>query len=194
MRMRAAVDMRAHLTWFALLLLLGASATTATQEEQLDYPQWRGRHRDGGASGFFEPPVWPAELTRQWTVRVGEGYATPLVVGGRVFMFTRRNDDEMVTSLDAETGSVLWQTTYAAPYDMFAATAVHGPDPRPLLSSSTASSSPSASAASSQLSMQRTADFGGRFRDLPSSPSTVPPRRRPPTATSSSCTPATTTH
>ena len=55
--MRAAVHMRAHLTGFALLLLLGASATAATQSGPLDYPQWRGRHRDGGASGFVEPPA-----------------------------------------------------------------------------------------------------------------------------------------
>ena len=122
--------MRAHLTGFALLLLLGASATAATQSGPLDYPQWRGRHRDGGASGFVEPPAWPAALTRQWTVQVGQGYATPLIVGERVFVFTRRNDDEVMTSLHAATGAVLWETTYAAPYDMFAATTVHGPGPK----------------------------------------------------------------
>ncbi len=127
--MRAAVHMRAPLTGFALLLL-GASATAATQSGLLDYPQWRGRHRDGGASGFVEPPDWPPALTRQWTVQVGEGYGTPLVSGDRVFVFTRRNDEEVMASLDAETGTVLWQTTYAAPYDMIAATTAHGPGPR----------------------------------------------------------------
>ena len=128
--MRTAVHMRAHLSGFALLLLLGASATAATQSGPLDYPQWRGRHRDGGASGFVEPPAWPAALTRQWTVQIGQGYATPLIVGDHVFVFTRRNEEEMITSLNAQTGSVLWQTKYAAPYDMFTATTVHGPGPK----------------------------------------------------------------
>ena len=113
-----------------LALLVSVAAPTAAQSGRFDYPQWRGLFRDGGASGFVEPSEWPAELTRRWTVRVGEGYATPLVVGAQVFVFTRRNDDEVLTSLDAETGSVLWQTTYAARYDMFAATSVHGPGPK----------------------------------------------------------------
>ena len=122
--------MRVRLSVPVLTLLVSVAAPTAAQSGRFDYPQWRGLHRDGGASGFVEPSAWPAALTRQWTVAVGEGYATPLVIGDRVFAFTRRNDDEMLTALDAETGSVLWQTTYAAPYDRFAATAVHGPGPK----------------------------------------------------------------
>ena len=122
--------MRAHLTVLVLLLLVGASSTAPTQSGRFNYPQWRGLHRDGGASGFIEPTSWPDELSRRWRVKVGQGYATPLIVGDRVFVFTRRNDDEVMTSLDAATGAVLWQTTYAAPYDMFGATTVHGPGPK----------------------------------------------------------------
>ena len=122
--------MRTHLAVPVLVLLVGVGETAAAQAGRLDYPQWRGRDRDGAANGFVEPSVWPAELTRRWTVPVGQGYATPIVVGHRVFMFTRRNDDELMTALNAETGSVLWRTAYAAPYDMFAATANHGPGPK----------------------------------------------------------------
>ncbi len=122
--------MRVRLSTAVLAFLVSVAATTAAQPRRFDYPQWRGLHRDGGASGFVEPSDWPAALTRRWTVPVGQGYATPLVIGDRVFVFTRGNDDEVLTSLDAETSSVLWQATYAAPYDMFAATAVHGPGPK----------------------------------------------------------------
>ena len=122
--------MCARLSASVFALLITVAATTAAQSGPLDYPQWRGLHRDGGASGFVEPSAWPAALTRQWTVPVGRGYATPLVIGDRVFVFTRRNDDEMLTALDAGTGSVPRQTTYAALYNMFAATIVHGPGPR----------------------------------------------------------------
>ena len=47
-------------------------------------PQPR-QHRE-----LVEPSAWPAELTRRWTVPVGQGYATPIIVGDRVFMFTRQ--------------------------------------------------------------------------------------------------------
>ena len=122
--------MRDHLTVLVLVLLVSVGETAVAQSGRLDYPQWRGRHRDGGTSGFVEPSAWPGELTRRWTTPIGQGYATPLVVGDRVFMFTRQSGDEVMTSLHAETGSVLWRTTYAAPYDMFAATANHGPGPK----------------------------------------------------------------
>ena len=32
---------------------------------------------------------------RKWKVNVGEGYATPLVVGNTVYTFTRRDGDEV---------------------------------------------------------------------------------------------------
>jgi outer membrane protein assembly factor BamB len=63
-------------------------------------------------------------------VEVGDGYATPLVVGDTVYVFTRQGDDEVMTGLSAETGEIQWRTAYAAPYDMFAATAAHGPGPK----------------------------------------------------------------
>ena len=47
-------------------------------------PQPR-QHRE-----LVEPSAWPAELTRRWTVPVGQGYATPIIVGDRVFIFTRQ--------------------------------------------------------------------------------------------------------
>ena len=116
---------------FVLALLITTSAgPAAAQSSPFDYPQWRGQQRDGGASGFVQPPAWPAELSRRWTVEVGLGYATPLVVGDRVFVFSRQHDDEVMTALAADTGAVLWRTSYAAPYDMFSATAIHGPGPR----------------------------------------------------------------
>ena len=122
--------MRTNLAVPVLVLLVSVGDTAVAQSARLDYPQWRGRDRDGAASAFVEPSAWPTELTRRWTIPIGKGYGTPLVVGDRVFVFTRQNGDEVMTSLNAETGSVLWRTTYAAPYDMFAATMNHGPGPK----------------------------------------------------------------
>ena len=52
-----------------------------------DFPQWRGPNRDGVIAVFTAPATWPERLTRKWKVDVGLGYATPVLVGNRVYMF-----------------------------------------------------------------------------------------------------------
>ena len=108
----------------------GCVAEAQTPPNPTDYPQWRGSQRDGSASAFVEPDRWPDFLTRRWTVDVGEGYATPVIVGPTVYTFTRQGGDEVATALDANTGTVLWQTRYSAPYEMFSATRDHGEGPK----------------------------------------------------------------
>ena len=90
-------------------------ATALAQNAAQDYPQWRGRNRDGAASGFVAPKAWPEKLTRRWKVEVGEGYATPIIVGDKVYVFARRNGQETLLALNAATGKLAWQTGYPAP-------------------------------------------------------------------------------
>jgi outer membrane protein assembly factor BamB len=110
--------------FFVFAVVLGVSVRTQ------DWPQWRGPARDGHIEGFRAPATWPKELTKRWTVDVGAGYATPLVVGDRVYIFTRQGDDEMMRALDPATGKELWRTSYPAPFKMNPATAPHGPGPK----------------------------------------------------------------
>jgi outer membrane protein assembly factor BamB len=95
-----------------------------------DWPQWRGPNRDGVATEFREPKAWPDTLTPQWKVEVGLGYATPLIVGNRVFLFTRQNDDEVMTALEAASGKVVWTTRTAVPFQPMRSTARHGAGPK----------------------------------------------------------------
>jgi outer membrane protein assembly factor BamB len=113
----------------AAVLIVSAAGAWAQGSPQ-DYPQWRGRNRDGGASGFKEPKAWPEKLTRRWKVDVGEGYATPIVVGKTVYAFTRRDGAETITALDAQTGKLIWRTDYPAPYKAADAAAKHGAGPK----------------------------------------------------------------
>ncbi len=69
-----------------------------------DWPQWRGPNRDGAVASFKPPSSWPEQLARQWQVDVGLGYATPLVVGSRLYLFTRQGEEEVMQALDASTG------------------------------------------------------------------------------------------
>jgi outer membrane protein assembly factor BamB len=99
-------------------------------QASLDWPQWRGPNRDGSVLGFAAPAIWPDELTARWKTEVGLGYATPLVVGSRIYMFSRQGDDEVMSALDASSGAVIWRMGYAAPFTMNKSTARHGPGPK----------------------------------------------------------------
>jgi len=114
----------------AACVATGVFDVSLRAQKALDYPQWRGQARDGSASGFVEPASWPEALKRQWKVDVGEGYATPLVVGDTVYVFTRRDGQEVLTALDAATGKERWHSGYAVAYSPSQPTMVHGPGPK----------------------------------------------------------------
>jgi outer membrane protein assembly factor BamB len=107
-----------------------AAATLAAQSRPGDWPQWRGPNRDGTLTRFAEPRSWPEQLTRRWKLEIGTGYATPIVVANRVYAFSRQQDNEVLRAIDADTGKILWETSYAAPFKMNPATARHGPGPK----------------------------------------------------------------
>jgi outer membrane protein assembly factor BamB len=102
----------------------------AQQASATDWPQWRGPTRDGSIPAFMPPVTWPDELTMKWKVEVGLGYSTPIVVGTRVYVHSRRSENEVVTALDADTGREIWTTGYAAPYTLIKAAAAHGLGPK----------------------------------------------------------------
>jgi outer membrane protein assembly factor BamB len=95
----------------------------ATALQAADWPQWRGANRDAKVTGFTAPATWPKELTKKWSVDVGEGDATPALVGDRLYVFSRQGEEETITCLDAASGKSLWQEKYAAE-------AVQGPPAR----------------------------------------------------------------
>lgn len=95
-----------------------------------DWPQWRGPKRDGEVPAFPEPSAWPAKLTERWKVEIGTGYSTPILVGNRLFVFSRQDEEEVVSALDAGSGKVIWRTAYPAAFKMNPATKVHGPGPK----------------------------------------------------------------
>lgn len=122
-----------------LALLLGVLIATATplvsSRQQApgsssDWTQWRGANRDAAVSGSSDPRQWPAQLAEGWKVEVGLGYATPLVVGNRLYVFARQGNDEVMSALDVANGAVSWKATYAAPFTMHPAAVRHGAGPK----------------------------------------------------------------
>jgi outer membrane protein assembly factor BamB len=100
-----------------------------------DWPQWRGPARDGSVPASQAPREWPASYAQAWRVEVGEGYSSPVLADGRVFVHSRRDPQESVTAIDAASGKVIWRQDYAAPYqkNQYAVRMGKGPNATPLV-------------------------------------------------------------
>ena len=113
-----------------------ALATITLRGVGEDWPQWRGPNRTGIVPASSAPADWPAQLKKGWTVAVGEGYSSPVSGGGRVFVHSRRDPDEVVTAIELATGKVVWEQKYAAPMtkNPYAKQMAKGPYSTPLYS------------------------------------------------------------
>lgn len=87
-----------------------------------DWPQWRGPGRDGvwGETGVMR--TFPAGgLNVAWRARVGPGWSSPVVAGGRVYvtdveLTPPATARERVLCFDEASGKQLWTHAYAAAY------------------------------------------------------------------------------
>jgi outer membrane protein assembly factor BamB len=94
-------------------LLLAGTDTSAN-----DWPHWRGPHRNG----ISTESGWSAELPAGgpkvlWTAKVGLGYSSIAVVGDRAYTLGNSDGKDTVYCLDAASGRVVWQHSYAHPVD-----------------------------------------------------------------------------
>jgi outer membrane protein assembly factor BamB len=118
------------------IIIASFGSQVAGQGQGAEWPQWRGPNRDGVLTSFKEPGTWPDQLTRRWKVEVGTGYATPLIAGNRLYIFSRQGEEEVMQALDAESGKSLWRTAYPTTFTMNSAAVRHnaGPKSTPVLS------------------------------------------------------------
>ncbi|HEY1189954.1 MAG TPA: PQQ-binding-like beta-propeller repeat protein [Gemmata sp.] len=112
-------------TFAAVVALAGVAAPKPARGG--DWPQWRGPNRDGRATDFQAPKEWPKELTQKWKVTVGDGVATPALVGDKLFVFTREGGAEVLRCLDAATGKQVWIEKYDAAFKGGADSGFPGP-------------------------------------------------------------------
>jgi outer membrane protein assembly factor BamB len=118
-----------------LCTLIPWSLAAPVQTAADDWPQWRGPSRTGVAKSGGFPTAWPPELRKGWSLEIGEGYSSPVVGGGRVFVHARRDPDEVVSAVDLATGKVIWERRYPAPFakNPYAKQMAKGPYATPLL-------------------------------------------------------------
>lgn len=116
-------------------LCLALSPTVTMQTPQGEWPQWRGMARDGMVTQGQAPSAWPDTFTPRWTVEVGEGYSSPVAAGGRIFVHSRRDPQEVVTAIDATSGKPVWEQRYTAAFtkNQYANQMAKGPNATPLI-------------------------------------------------------------
>lgn len=95
-----------------------------------DWSQWRGPNRDGVTISFTAPKAWPDKLKTIWKVPAGIGHSSPVVVGRRVYLHSRQEENEVVSCFDLDTGKLLWHDSYPTPYMMNPAAVSHGKGPK----------------------------------------------------------------
>jgi outer membrane protein assembly factor BamB len=113
----------------------GLAASSSAQGAPQEWTQWRGQMRNGVLTPAQTPAVWPAAWKARWRVEVGEGYASPVLSQGRLFVHSRRDPREVVTAIDAASGERLWEQSYDAAFmkNQYAAAMAKGPNATPLV-------------------------------------------------------------
>jgi outer membrane protein assembly factor BamB len=98
----------------AAIALLSAVAIHAAP---FDWPQFLGPDRNGTYSGPALSETWGSTGPKVvWRKQVGQGFAGPAVVQGRVLLFHRVGNEEVLESLDAKTGNSTWRYAYPTTY------------------------------------------------------------------------------
>ena len=115
---------------FGLLCAFAGMATLAKPASAQDWTQWRGPSRSATIESFTAMPGWKPKLTKGWSVEVGEGHASPLIVGDRVYTHSRKGDSEVVQCLRLATGAPVWTDSYAVAYEPVPAAKGHGKGPK----------------------------------------------------------------
>ena len=98
---------------FSATLATSAVLAAASAALAADWPQWRGPDRNGISNETGLLDEWPEQgPPRLWQITdLGEGYSTPSVVDGRLYIMDNRGlDDEFVKALDAKDGTEIWST------------------------------------------------------------------------------------
>jgi outer membrane protein assembly factor BamB len=115
---------------FALLASLAVFAMSSSALALQDWPQWRGPARTGAVDAFKPPAQWPDRPTQIWKVQAGAGHSSPIVVGGRVYLFSRTGEQESFSARDLANAKEIWRQSYDAPYQMNSAATAHGKGPK----------------------------------------------------------------
>lgn len=94
------------------MLSVLALAATAGAALAADWPQWRGPDRNGIGKDTGLLKEWPADgPPLKWKAEnIGTGYSSPIIVAGRIYIQTTRNNEEFCLALDEKSGKEVWSS------------------------------------------------------------------------------------
>lgn len=102
---------------FAIATATAFTLGTFLSNAAADWPQFLGPTRDGVYTGQALADQWlPDGPRRLWSHDVGTGWSGPVGKAGRVILFHRIGDQEIVECLRAETGEILWKNSFTTRY------------------------------------------------------------------------------
>lgn len=82
-----------------------------------DWPQLLGPNRDGVYPGNDFAATWPSDGPRVvWRAKIGHGFAAPSVAEGKLVLFHRVGDEEIIEAFTAADGKPLWKFAYPTAY------------------------------------------------------------------------------
>lgn len=97
--------------------VLGVVCLLVSTAQSSDWPQILGPARNGVYAGKDLADAWPKEGPPiRWQKKVGAGFSGPAVAAGKLVLFHRQNDKEIVECLESKTGKSLWSFDYPATY------------------------------------------------------------------------------
>ncbi len=103
---------------------------SAARDDSADWPQWRGRNRDGVSAQGGLLAAWPPEgPPLVWKRPIGRGFSSVAVAGGRLYTMDQDTVPgeagtanpprryEAVICLDAATGKDIWRYRYPSEFE-----------------------------------------------------------------------------
>ena len=122
------------LSALAFLLALGTGAPAQAQ----DWLQWGGPGRNFISDSKGLADSWPASGPRRlWNRTLGEGHSTILAEKGKLYTMYRKGEQEVIVSLEADSGKTIWEYSYDAPTKGMDYSEGFGPHSTPLISGDT---------------------------------------------------------
>lgn len=126
-------DLCMGLPWFRCLAAACCLAWLAAEVQAGEWPQILGPTRNGMAQDEVLADRWPSGGPPVlWQREVGAGFAGVAVAGGRVVLFHRLGDEEVVEALNASNGKVAWMVSFPTSF-VCQYSSDHGPRCVPLI-------------------------------------------------------------
>jgi len=108
-----------------------ASSTGENTNSAAEWPCWRGPGGRSIAAHAELPDTWPSgDLKPRWSVPLGTGWSSPVVVDGRVFITDRQAGIERTLGLSADDGEILWESIGPVDFEPHDVGQRHGNGPK----------------------------------------------------------------